>query len=73
VLTQNTIRNIFETEYQWIKDHRWWLAENNHANMLLLLDSDHMSLHHLNQVRNWMKEEEASEGQSRGGLKVSCR
>lgn len=40
--------------------------------MLLLLDSDHMSLHHLNQVRNWMKEEEAQKVKAGADLKKTA-
>jgi hypothetical protein len=57
VLKQSTIQSIFEEEYQWMKDKRWWLAENNQANMLLLPDADKMSLHHLNQVLQWIQAE----------------
>lgn len=57
VLKQSTIQSLFEDEYLWMKRNRWWMAANHQANMLLLLGADNMSLHHLNQVRQWMQAE----------------
>jgi hypothetical protein len=60
VLKQSTIQSVFEDEYHWIKQNRWNLADSNQSNFLLLLDADQMSLHHLNQVRQWMAAEVAA-------------
>jgi hypothetical protein len=60
VLKASTIQTLFEDEFLWMKNNRWKLAENNQANMLLLFDADKMSLHHLNQVRQWMIAEETA-------------
>jgi hypothetical protein len=60
VLKASTIKAIFEDEFLWMKQNRWNLAENHQANMLLLFDTDSMSLHHLNQLRQWMAAEAAA-------------
>jgi hypothetical protein len=51
---------IFEDEFLWMKQNRWNLGENHQANMRLLFDTDSMSLHHLNQLRQWMAAEAAA-------------
>jgi uncharacterized protein with von Willebrand factor type A (vWA) domain len=64
VLKACTIQSLFEDEFLWLKQNRWNLADHNQSNMLLLFDTDSMSLHHLNQVRQWMQAEVAAKVKS---------
>jgi hypothetical protein len=63
---------LFENEWQWMKDHRWQIAET-HATFLILLDANKMSLFHLDQVRRWMAEEAAQKVKAEEDTKKVAR
>jgi hypothetical protein len=59
VLKSSTIQSIFQEEWQYIVDHRWEFAQNK-PSYLILLDSDQMSLKHLDDIQRMIQAEKAA-------------
>jgi hypothetical protein len=70
VLKSSTIQIIFKPEWDYVVDHRWDIATNN-PQWLILLDSDHMSLHHLDQIQRLIQAEKGEKVRAASGASLT--